>query len=896
MNRAYWKNIGRTIGKSKGRFFAIMAIIALGVGFFAGLKVTKPGMVQTGNTYLREYKMYDFRLLSTYGFDDAEVAAIQNSDFVIAAEGSINEDFIYIREDGSEEVLKANSLTEQVNTLELRQGRMPESGDECVLDAYQFDESMIGKRIVVANSNSKEVKDSFKYDSYTVVGMVNSPVYINMERGTTTLGNGRVSGFVYIPLDGFEYEYYKEMYVLCQDEYDIYTDEYEEYIDDIEDDIEEVLETAAYSRFNDLQEEIQQEYDDAVIQIREQVTDEVTSEVTEQVRQQMYAELLQTGLTEMMIDAMFENGQLELPQDVIDETAKPIIEETVEELVEDIELPELLEPEVFVLDRNTNTGYMCYDNDTNIVDGVARVFPIFFFLIAALVCSTTMTRMVDDERGQIGTLRALGYSNSAIISKYMIYSGSSALIGCLAGFFGGTYLFPAVIRSAYRLLYDFGDGVEYYFSTELLVICIAVSLICSMGTTYFACKNELRGMPAELIRPKAPAAGKRILLERVGFIWKRMKFLHKVTARNVFRFKKRMFMMIIGIAGCTALVLTGLGIRDSVSNLAEFQYNDIDTHDIEVTFSEEITKEVASRVDDAFCDGISGRVELYKTSMEYHADNSVKTVYVVAANGDELEGYMNFKLIEGDIDYPAYGEIMLSEKLADIADIHVGDDITFTDSDAVNVTFKVGGIYENYVWHYAFMSPETYEDYFGKEYKPNTMYINTDSDDTAFETGAEIGKIDEVMSVMIVPEMKERVTNMMSMLNAVVWLVIGSAGALAFIVLFNLSNINITERVREVATIKVLGFYPRETGAYVFRENLVLTIMGIIIGLPLGVMLHSFVMNQINVDMVAFKTAIMPVSYVISVILVIIFLKVVDIVMRRKIDRIDMSESLKSIE
>lgn len=894
MNKAYRKNIRRTIGKSKGRFFAIMAIIALGVGFFAGLKVTKPGMIKTADSYLRDYKFYDFRVLSTYGFDEDEIEAMQSQDEVIAAEGAVYEDFIYVGKDGTEMVMKANSLTEQVNTLELRAGRMPQAADECVLDAYQFDESMIGEQITISDSNSDEVKDSFAYDSYTVVGMVNSPVYINMERGTTSLGSGRISAFVYIEPEGFCFDYYKEMYVLCQDSYDIYTDAYEDYIDEVSGDIEDAAKQAADDRYDDLQAEIQQEYDDAVAEIEDAVTEEVTAQVTEQVKEQMYAQMKQTGLTEPMIDAMFESGQITLPQDTIDETAGPIIEEKVTELVDEIELPDLEEPEVYVFDRSSNTGYMCYDNDTNIVDGVARVFPIFFFLIAALVCSTTMTRMVDDERGQIGTLRALGYSNTAIISKYMIYSGTSAIIGCVAGFVGGSYLFPYVIWSAYRMLYDFGDGLQYYFSVPLLLICIVVSLVCSMGTTYFACKNELRCMPAELIRPKAPAAGKRILMEHIGFLWKRMKFLHKVTARNVFRFKKRMLMMIVGIAGCTALVLTGLGVRDSVVNLAEFQYGDIDTHDLEVIFSDTIRSDDEEMINDM--EGVTGSASLYKTSVEYHTDDAVKTVYVVAAEPDSLDGYMHFELMEGEKSYPDYGEIFLSEKIAEIAEVQAGDSITFTDSDAGEVTLTVGGVYENYVWHYAYMTPETYEDYFEKEYEPNTMYVNTKDDETAFAVGAKLLKEDGIMSVMVVPEMKERVENMMSMMNAVVWLVIGSAGALAFIVLFNLSNINITERQREIATIKVLGFYPRETGAYVFRENLVLTLMGIAVGLPLGILLHRFVMQQIQVDMVAFKVTIMPVSYLLSVVIVLLFLKVVDVVMRRKIDHIDMAESLKSIE
>ncbi|MGN0311679.1 MAG: ABC transporter permease, partial [Lachnospiraceae bacterium] len=773
MNRAYRKNIRRTIGKSKGRFFAIMAIIALGVGFFAGLKVTKPGMIQTADTYLRDHKFYDFRVLSTYGFDEDEVSSMREEKQVLAAEGAVSEDFLYMGEDGTEVVFKACSITEKVNTLELRAGRMPKAADECVLDAYQYDESMIGQQITVSDNNSKDTKEMFSYDSYTVVGLVNSPSYINMERGTTSLGNGRISAFIYLEPEGFCFDYYTELYVLCQDQYGIYTDGYEDFIEETDTEIKQAAQTAADERFAELEAEVQEKYDDAVAKINESVTEEVTAQVREQVKAQMYAELMQQGMTEAMIDGMFASGQLSLPEDTIEETAKPIIEEKTEELVAEIEKPELEEPEIYVFDRSSNTGYMCYDNDTNIVDGVAKVFPIFFFLIAALVCSTTMTRMVDDERGQIGTLRALGYSNGAIISKYLIYSGTSAIIGCIVGFFAGSWLFPYVIWNAYRMLYDFGDGLEFYFSLPLLLICIAVSLICSMGTTFFACKNELRCMPADLIRPKAPAAGKRIWMEKIGFLWKRMKFLHKVTARNVFRFKKRMLMMIVGIAGCTALVLTGLGVRDSVVNLAEFQYGDIDVHDLEVIFNDPITEEDLKAVKEAAGKGMIGSVSLYKTSVEYHTDSAVKTVYVVAAEPGSLDEYVNFTLKEGTGEYPEYGEVFLSERIAQIAEVQVGDSITFTDGDEGEITLKVGGIYENYVWHYAYMTPETYEDYFEKEYQPNTMYVNTEDDETAFSVGAKLRKLDSVMNVMVVPEMKERVENMMTMMNAVVWLVIG---------------------------------------------------------------------------------------------------------------------------
>lgn len=805
MKHTYNKNIVRTIKNGFGRYLAIMAIIALGVGFFSGLKVTKPGMIQTGNTYMREHSMFDFRLISAVGINEDMIERLEASEYISAAEGSFSQDFLYVNDEEAETVLKAYNMPGKINQLELREGRMPQAPNECVLDYYQFrNKDMIGKTITIADTNSDDLKNVFMYDSYTVVGMVNSPLYINLERGTTSLGNGRISAFVFIPEDGLCFDNYKEVYITCDNSYEIYTKQYEEFIDE-----------------------------------RRQKLEEIVSGICN------------------------ENG---VPYNAM-----------------------------VLLDRSSNVGYMCYDNDTNIVEGVAKVFPIFFFLIAALVCSTTMTRMVDDERGQIGTFRALGYSNNAIIIKYLIYSGSSAIIGCIAGFFGGTWLFPYTISQAYHMLYDFGAKLEYYFSPGLLVICIVVSLLCSMGTTYLACANELRCMPAELVRPKAPVAGKRILLERISFLWRRMKFLHKITARNVFRFKKRMLMMIIGIAGCTALVLTGLGIKDSVSNLPEFQYGKIDVHDVEMTFSIPVEDETIDNIETIVGDNLKGMCAIYRTALSYHTDDAIKNVNLIAANENDVDGFIRFSYI-GKGAYPSEGETLISDKLAKIGKLSVGDEIVLFDADNHTVTLKISGIFKNYVWHYAYVTPETYEKCFHQDYVPNTVYMNVTDDASAYETGADLQRMNGVMNVLVVPEMKERVDNMMSMLDAVVGLVIASAAALAFIVLINLSNINITERVREIATIKVLGFYPRETGSYVFRENLVLTLIGIAVGIPLGVLLHSFVMAQINVDMVAFAVKIKAISFIFSFLIVLGFLIIVDTVMRRKIEAINMAESLKSIE
>ncbi len=847
MNSAYRKNLIRTIAKSKGRYFAIMAIIFLGVGFFAGLRTTKPSMVETANRYFRSQNLYDFRLLSSIGFDSEDIEKIEKSDLIINAEGSYYEDFLYKTDAGEDDVITARTMGVNINKPVVLSGRMPEKGDECIVDRKLFGNDCIGKTIEVSGANKKATLDTLKYDSYKIVGVCISPIYTSFERGTTSIGRGNISGYIYINEDGFKFDYYKEAYVTCQDDLDIYTDEYNDFIEDISPKVEDMVTEVVTERFDNIS---------AV-----------------DIMGSLFDSFLLNGALGMSDSGMTGDG-----------------------------------PTVYVTDRNMNIGYQGYENDTNIVRDVAKVFPVFFFLIAALVCSTTMTRMIDDERGQIGTFRAIGYSDNEILVKYLVYSGSSALIGCVTGFFIGTWIFPYIIAKTYGMMYDFDSYSVFIFNGFLFVICIIVSLLCSMGMAYLACMGELREMPAVLIRPKAPSAGKRIFLEYITPIWSRMKFLHKVTARNVFRFKKRMFMMIIGIAGCMALVMAGLGIRDSISNLAEFQYDEIEVYDLSVLMKNEIDDDVRSDISKRIKkSGVEDYelMELYRTSLEMHLEDSVKTIYVCAGDGEEIRNFVN---LENDdripVQYPETGYALVSEKLCRITGKKVGDTITLTDSDDNEVEITIGGTFRNFVYYYIYITPETYERCWGESYEPNSLYIDlyeneamTDEEkDSIYSVGAELSSSKNVLSVSIVPEVRKRVIDMMHSLNAVVFLVIGCAALLAFVVLFNLSNINITERVREIATIKVLGFYPGETGAYVMRESLVLSIMGIVVGIPLGIVFLRFVISQIKVDVISFEARLLPLSYVMSVILVLLFTVTVDLMMRPKLEHIDMAESLKSAE
>lgn len=1049
MKRTFHKNIFRTITKSLGRYMAIFAIIALGVGFFTGLKASKPDMIKTGQEYVKEQSLYDYRLISTWGFTQEEVKKIQELDWVTAAEGAVWEDFLYRKDDGSDECLKAMSITEQINQLTLISGRLPEKPNECVLDAYIFPEDVIGTEIVVSPENSQETKDSFAYDRYTVTGLVRTPVYLNMERGTTNIGDGKIDSFMFLNQEGFSFEYLKEVYVVTTALGDAFTDVYEENIDELsdkaEEDVKEKLLVRYQKEIDDAKEEIadakselsretekarkelsdaKQELEDGEEALKEakEELEEGAAEIEENERKltESEAELAdgqaryQQGLSEYQSGyAQYEAGTAQLEENrgsyeqaksakeqmeaayraqlgekaeealgqdetyrmlsesiasfegnqaVLWETkarldeakyqldnsesqlsyAKSEIrqgkerleeakssledgrreieeneqkladgwkeyEDGVKELNQEIldaeeeiadaekELSDVEEPEIFVLDRNTNPGYASFEGDVSIVEGVAKIFPIFFFLIAALVCSTTMTRMVDDERTQIGTLRAIGYSEGAILSKYMIYSGSAAGLGAAAGYLIGTRMFPMAIWIAYNMLYGFAD-IIIVDNLWLFLISVGVSLICSMGTTYAACRMELTHAPAELIRPKSPSAGKRIFLEKITFLWKRLKFLHKVSARNVFRFKKRMIMMILGIAGCTSLVIAGFGVKDSVSNIVNNQYDKIFQYQISAMFSDDVTEEVQEEIKGQYQEEIKNSALLMETSAEVPYEGGSKTASLLVSEGSDIQECVNFHLNDDSVTLSKRGEILIDKRLSQVLNVKIGDDITLKSEDKTIGPLKVAGIFENYTYYYAYMTAETYEAYFEEPFEPKSLYLSLKEDADSYAIGSYLANRYDISNVSIIAEMRARVENAMKSMNFVVALVIGCAAALAFIVLFNLGNINISERVREIATLKVLGFYSRETGAYVFRESMVLSVMGIVCGIPLGILLHRFVMMQLKIDMVTFEIYIRPLSFIYSVLAVLLFTVCVDLIMRRKINRIDMAESLKSIE
>ena len=837
MKSSYWKIVFRSIKGSLMRYLAILMIIALGVGFFAGLKSTMPAFYATGEKYIRNQQLFDFRILSTIGLDEEDVEKIGELPGIRACEGAFFKDGIVTRKKNKEEgkddlvsVVRFHTMTEQVNKLKLIKGRLPEKDNEVVIDAYECPSDFLGDTIILSDV------EGFSHAEYEVVGLVRSPYYLNFQRGTSEIGDGTVDLFAYVRKDGLVFSSYSECFVKTDNDAEAFSEEYDAFTAEFEKTLKPRVEEVVNARYDRLKEA-------------------------------MTAQLA----------AMDPTG-------------------TVPGDLSSLGLPS--SADYYILKRDTNVGYVSFDNDAKIVDGIASVFPIFFFALAALVCSTTMQRMVSDERSEIGTMRAVGHSKFSIVLKYVIYSGSASVIGAVGGFAAGTKIFPFTIWKVYDMMYGFAP-ITFTTEIPLFLISLLVSLLCSVGVTIVTCFSEFMETPAELVRPKAPPSGKRIFLEYITPVWKRMSFLHKVSARNIFRFKKRMWMMIIGIAGCTALLITGFGLKDSINNLINFQFDEIMTYDVSVSFSKDATVEDMEKIlSDA--DSSTGfdteKILIRKEHMKHSSKKAIRDVELFIADDPEFTNFVRPHKGKNEYGLPKEGTIGISLKLAESNSLSIGDTITLEyGEEGKTVSLPVDYIFENYTYHYAIISASTYTSAFGEEYKPSDALIRV-PEGKSYEYGSAIGSGNKIQAWNIMDEGRKSFSETMEKMNYIVILVIICAALLAFIVLFNLNNINIAERTREIATLKVLGFRKGETGSYVFRENFILCLMGFVFGIPMGIYLHRFVISQIKMDIVAYKILILPQSYIYSLLLVMLFSLAVDLMMRGKIRRIDMTESLKSIE
>jgi len=567
------------------------------------------------------------------------------------------------------------------------------------------------------------------------------------------------------------------------------------------------------------------------------------------------------------------------------------------------EIDEKLElPKWYVLNRTASVpSYVEYIQDAEGIGKIGTVFPIIFFLVAALVALTTMTRMVDDERIQIGSMKAMGYSNMSIAGKYIIYTLASSVTGSIIGVLIGEKLFPLVIINAYGILFIDVPNTSAPYQIDIAAYSSIAAIGCVLLATVFACFKSTREKPAGLMRPPAPKAGSRILLERITFIWNHLSFTAKASMRNLFRYKKRLFMTIFGIAGCMALMMVGYGLKDSIMTITDTQYKEIFLYDSSVTMSADAKEEETEALMQSIngYEGVRKTLEFAHETMDVSVGDYSRSVELYVP--ESVENISDFMVLrdrntQEKFEYPATG-VALSEKTAKQLGVTVGDSVTFM-SDDKEYTCTVSCVFENYVYHFAFVSHETYVDMFEEEPVYNTVFMLNDTRDEAFQDKLStfIMSHDAAGGVVFISTLNGTLGNMLTSLNGVIWVLIISAGLLAFVVLYNLNNISIAERRRELATIKVLGFFHTEVAAYIYRDNIWLTLFGCVAGVFLGRYLHAFIIDTVEVDMLMFGRNISLESYIMCILFTVLFSVIVNFIMYFQLKKIDMVESLKSVE
>lgn len=566
------------------------------------------------------------------------------------------------------------------------------------------------------------------------------------------------------------------------------------------------------------------------------------------------------------------------------------------------QLADLEEPEWYVLDRNSNITYVEYGQDAERIGAIGEVFPVIFFLVAALVALTTMTRMVEEERTQIGTLKALGYANREIAGKYIFYAVSASLIGSLFGLVIGQKLLPYVIITAYKILYNNLPAVLTPLSPLYSIMATLVAVLCTSAATFFACINEMKEQPSVLMRPVAPKGGRRVLLERIPFIWKRLNFSVKSTIRNLFRYKKRFFMTIFGIGGCMSLLIVGFGLKDSINVVGTVQFKDIITYSAAITLEDDISEEQRQNINDVISkdERINDYMSAYQHLIDSKQNGVTKEAYIIVPETEsKMNQYVSLRNRGSGKTISLQDKgVVVSEKLAKLLDIKKGDTITLKEDEVTERNVVITDITENYYQNYIYMSNTYYKEIFKEEAEYNTIFLHDKEHDekTESDIGTDMLEIEGISQISFYSSLSSKIMDMLKSMDAIILVLILSAGALAFIVLYNLNNINVTERKRELSTLKVLGFYDGEVSAYVFRENIVLTILGCIAGLIMGTYLTRFVIVTAEVDIMMFGREIKAASYFYSVLLTFAFSTIVNGVMHFSLKRIDMLEALKSVE
>lgn len=1000
-----FKNALIKIKKQFGRFFSLILIVAIGTAFFAGVRETSSDMIKTLDSYYDNTNLMDFRIVSTMGLTDDDVLALKNLGSNYLVEYNYSYDTLV-----DDDATKIMGLTTNINKLTLIKGNLPQNDGECVVLDGSYN---IGDVISIDDSN---YTDYIKNNTFKVVGLVDSSMYIYTNLGNTTISDGKLDNVIFINKNNFTLDYYTEIYIMDNNAKDktSYKDDYKEEIKILNEELEnlapiqetkryEQIKTEAMEKIYDAQEkinkeknenekkfadakkelddgqkqiydglqeiengfaeietkkaEIEQEFinqentlNDSLYKINENLklfninTDSIDNSINDiNIKIDEISNLLLTldptsedyaSYNSILIQlknildnlekikdgySSLESGKLEW-NNTYNETIATLNEnktllndrqQTIndsyntyysnynkfqeelnkgyQEIKEaEEEINNLEKPEWYLFDREDNSGYTTFYESATKVDSISAVFPIFFIAIAFLMCLNTMTRMIEEERTEIGIFSSLGIGKAKIILSYMIYVLLATLIGIFIGLSIGYSLVPRILYMVYNSAFIIPE-LNTYVNIPVCITIIEVCILTMVIVTIYTVNKCFKEAPAILLRPLSPKGGHKVLLEKIKFIWNRLTFSWKVTFRNLFRYKKRIIMTLIGISGCTALLLTGFGIKDSISKITELQFNEIQKYDSILTLKNE-TDNINNDLNLFLKQyNIENPLYAYMESMTFYANNKNINVYTIGFLDNNIDTYFNLTDLDGNkINLDNSGAV-ITQKMAELLDAKVGDTITIRGNDNDIYIIKVSNITTNYVNNYVYMTKDYYELAI-KNVNYNVIFANIN------DLGSTLMDSDYFTSIQYSSDSINMLNDILNSMNNIVFLIIGFSSFLAITVLYNLTTINISERLREIATLKVLGFNNKEISMYVYRETILLTIIGIILGLILGIGLNYFVLTVAEIDEIVFLKDIKLLSFALTFIIMIIFTIVVQIMTSFILKKIDMIDSLKSVE
>lgn len=816
MKKAFLKTILRDFKKNIARLIAIVAIVALGVGFLVGLLSSTPDLENSMNNYYIETNTYDILIKSTIGFSKIDIEDLKGDVKSIEYIEGYNQVDYMINYQNKKITTRRIMLdfSSQLNKITLIAGSLPTNDEECIVQNFGIfaEGNNIGKEIAIEGKK------------YKIVGVCNSPLYYYHFQEITAIGDGSLDSIIYTGINESSVITDIAIKIINSQNYHSFRDEYFEYIKPIQQQIEGIASKYLDNRFNSL-------YFEAIKELEN--------------------DLLKQGLSSIEISAIIELQKEEIKQNLLENIGQK---------------------KWYVLNRGDNLSYTTYKSNAVKVQNVSIVFPFFFFFIAALISLTSISRLVSEDRATIGALKSLGYSNIKILSKYIIYAIFACIIGCALGLLIGVYFLPAVIYYCYNTLFVMPKGNFSWHLWCVLLSTISMSIVI-FGVMILVCLKSLKERPNALLVPKAPKAGKKIILERISFIWKKLKFKYKSSIRNIFRFKRNLIMMIVGVGGCTGLMLIGLGLRDSLASPAKLQFSKVLNYDISLAVTEQIDIDFLND---------SNTIFLYKENgvVNKNDDYAVEILYT----NDDICNFINLntKSLSSE-------GVIISSELAEKFKLKKGSKIELLVEKEIK-PFTVFSIFENYIGNYVIVNDSNKVN--------NTIFIRLGEIDKGNfdEIIQKIYLTDSVSSVTNLNSNKEMYENLTNGTEFIVLVIVLFSGLLAIIVIYNLTNININERVKEIATLKVLGYQRKEVLGYIYREIIIMSILGVLFGFVLGPILNVFVMDKISSPGQCFNKILSPINFLYAAIITSCFVGIVLVLFIPKIKKIKMVESLKSVE